>query len=101
MAASIENKIARNQIIKERFMNMALKSSRLSQGVIDQIDTPQSGDPEELIPWSLKQFSRQNLVITTAFGMEGCALVDMYSRFASHLTVAYTIRVSFSLKQEN
>lgn len=70
-------------------MNMALKSSRLSQGVIDQIDTPQSSDPEELIPWSLKQFSRQNLVITTAFGMEGCALVDMYSRFASDLTVAY------------
>jgi len=70
-------------------MNMALKSSPLAQSLIAKTDTPQSSDPMELIPWSLKQFSGQNLVITTAFGMEGCALVDMYSRFASSLTVAY------------
>jgi len=63
-------------------MNMALKSSPLAQSLIAKTDTPQSSDPMELIPWSLKQFSGQNLVITTAFGMEGCALVDMYSRFA-------------------
>ena len=70
-------------------MNMALKSSHLSQSMISTIEIPQSSEPDDLISWSMKQFAKQKVVITTAFGMEGCALVDMYSRLASKVTVAY------------
>jgi len=44
---------------------------------------------EELIAWSLKRFRTANIVITTSFGMEGCALIDMYARHGRQLTVAY------------
>ena len=50
--------------------------------------TPQSA-PIELIEWSLSKFDHEATVVTTAFGMEGCALIDMFSRLTSKLTVAY------------
>ena len=43
----------------------------------------------ELIEWSFSRFDHEATVVTTAFGMEGCALIDMFSRFTSKLTVAY------------
>ncbi|HPF40998.1 MAG TPA: phosphoadenylyl-sulfate reductase [Phycisphaerae bacterium] len=48
-------------------------------------DTPTAA----LIPWIVGRFGRQRLVVTTQFGMEGCALIDMFSRHARHLTVIY------------
>ncbi len=42
-----------------------------------------------LVQWSIEHFADQRMVMTTAFGMEGCALIDMYARFTSSLTVAY------------
>jgi phosphoadenosine phosphosulfate reductase len=53
----------------------------------DQIreDTPTA----TLIPWIVDRFGRQRLVLTTQFGMEGCALIHMFSRHARHLTVVY------------
>ena len=45
--------------------------------------------PMELIEWSFSRFDHTASVITTAFGMEGCALIDMFSRFSSELTIAY------------
>jgi phosphoadenosine phosphosulfate reductase len=43
----------------------------------------------ELIAWSLERFSHLNMVMTTSFGMEGCALIDMYARHGRPLTVVY------------
>jgi len=43
----------------------------------------QTGQPtttKELIAWSLEKFTNQKMVITTQFGMEGCALIDMYTQ---------------------
>ena len=45
--------------------------------------------PQELIQWSLSRLDPAETIITTAFGMEGCALIDIYSQFATSMTVAY------------
>ncbi|MEE9295340.1 MAG: phosphoadenylyl-sulfate reductase [Phycisphaerae bacterium] len=43
----------------------------------------------DVIAWSLEKFSRQRMAITTSFGMEGCALIDMYAAHGKPLTVIY------------
>jgi phosphoadenosine phosphosulfate reductase len=43
----------------------------------------------ELIPWVIERFGHLRSVITTAFGMEGCALIDMFARRGHPLTVIY------------
>ncbi len=48
-------------------------------------DTPS----DRLIPWTLERFGHSNMVITTSFGMEGCALIDMYARHGKPLTIIY------------
>ncbi len=44
---------------------------------------------EVLIPWIMQRFAHQRIVITTQFGMEGCALIDMCARHTTKLKVAY------------
>ena len=70
-------------------MNMPLKPSQFSNNGVMEITTPDTKDPQELLAWSVEEFSGLKVVMTTAFGMEGCALIDMYSRVTSELTVAY------------
>jgi phosphoadenosine phosphosulfate reductase len=45
--------------------------------------------PDELIAWSLEKFADRRFAITTAFGMEGCALIDMYARHRRPIRVIY------------
>ena len=45
--------------------------------------------PAELIEWMLERFAGGRMLTTTAFGMEGCALIDMIAGRVSHFTVAY------------
>jgi len=45
--------------------------------------------PEELVAWSLRKFADRRLAISTSFGMEGCALVDMYARHGRPMAVIY------------
>lgn len=57
--------------------------SLLEKEVEKQTKRPHIDDnspPEVLIPWSLQRFADQRVVMTTSFGMEGCALIDMYSK---------------------
>ena len=49
----------------------------------------ENSSPTELIEWLLSRFADRRMLATTAFGMEGCALIDMISRRARHFTVAY------------
>jgi phosphoadenosine phosphosulfate reductase len=49
----------------------------------------ESSPPEDLVAWSIARFADRRLAITTAFGMEGCALIDMYARHHKPLTVIY------------
>lgn len=56
----------------------------VSAGAMDE------GAPaDRLIPWTLERFGHLNMAITTSFGMEGCALIDMYGRHGKPLTVIY------------
>lgn len=48
-------------------------------------DTP----TERIIDWTLDRFAHFRRVMTTSFGMEGCALIDMYARRNTALTVIY------------
>jgi phosphoadenosine phosphosulfate reductase len=53
----------------------------------DQVDehTP----TEQFIGWTLERFRSRGVVLTTSFGMEGCALIDMYARQGGTPTVVY------------
>jgi len=61
-----------------------------------QVRVPERDQPigedsptDRVIAWTLERFADQNIVITTSFGMEGCALIDMYGRHQVPLTVIY------------
>ncbi len=49
----------------------------------------ETSSTEELIAWSLERFRDATMVMTTSFGMEGCALIDMVARHGRPLTVVY------------
>jgi phosphoadenosine phosphosulfate reductase len=40
----------------------------------------EQASPAELVAWGLKKFTDQPVVLTTSFGMEGCALMDLCSK---------------------
>ncbi len=46
-------------------------------------------ETDAFISWTLERFGHQPLILTTQFGMEGCALIDMYARLEEPLTVVY------------
>lgn len=61
----------------------------------DADESPINADssPSELVEWGLARFSDQPIVLTSSFGMEGCALMDMCSKAISkqglnNLTIA-------------
>jgi phosphoadenosine phosphosulfate reductase len=45
--------------------------------------------PERLVAWMLTRFAGRRIAMTTAFGMEGCALIDMIARHGVSLPVLY------------
>ncbi len=49
----------------------------------------EDSEPEVLVAWSLDRFVDRRMVITTSYGMEGCALIDMYAAHGRPLTVFY------------
>jgi phosphoadenosine phosphosulfate reductase len=44
---------------------------------------------EDVIAWSMERFNERAVVMTTSFGMEGCALIDMYARHGRPMSIAY------------
>ena len=45
--------------------------------------------PEAVIAWALERFDDRKLVLTTAFGLEGCALIDMVARHGREIRVVW------------
>ena len=45
--------------------------------------------PEQVVAWMLDRFAGRELVITTSFGMEGCALIDMVAAHGRPVRVIY------------
>jgi phosphoadenosine phosphosulfate reductase len=59
--------------------------------IVRDID-PEIGEdspPERVVAWMLNRFAGRRLVVTTAFGMEGCALIDMIARHDVPVPVLY------------
>ncbi len=52
-------------------------------------DIHENSSAQEIVAWSLERFSGMNLVMISSFGMEGCALIDMYAACSRPLTVVY------------
>jgi phosphoadenosine phosphosulfate reductase len=45
--------------------------------------------PERIVAWALERFAHQRLIVTTQFGMEGCALIDMCARQNRPVRIIY------------
>jgi phosphoadenosine phosphosulfate reductase len=45
--------------------------------------------PEQVVAWMLERFAGRELVLTTSFGMEGCALIDMVAAQGRPVRVVY------------
>ncbi len=60
-----------------------MDSRGLSEAISEETPTAR------VIAWTLERFANQRMLITTSFGMEGCALIDMYASHNMPLTVAY------------
>jgi phosphoadenosine phosphosulfate reductase len=45
--------------------------------------------PEAIVAWALRRFAGRELVVTTSFGMEGCALIDMVARHGVPVPVVW------------
>jgi phosphoadenosine phosphosulfate reductase len=46
----------------------------------DAVTVGEESPPEAIVAWALRRFAGRELVVTTSFGMEGCALIDMVAR---------------------
>lgn len=44
--------------------------------------------PQDVLRWIQQKYAAPHIVLTTSFGMEGCALIDMVSQLGLPLTVA-------------
>jgi phosphoadenosine phosphosulfate reductase len=59
---------------------------------VETLESPMVGEdapPELVVPWMLDHFADRNLVLTTSFGMEGCALIDLVARHGGTIPVIY------------
>ncbi|HEU5303037.1 MAG TPA: phosphoadenylyl-sulfate reductase [Gemmatimonadales bacterium] len=54
---------------------------------VDRID--ESTPTDRFIAWVVERFRHRRVVITTSFGMEGCALIDMFAAQGAAPTVVY------------
>ena len=59
-------------------------------------ESPVSADsaPVDLVKWGLQRFAGRRIVLSSSFGMEGCALIDMCDKAVKEfnldqITVAY------------
>jgi phosphoadenosine phosphosulfate reductase len=49
----------------------------------------EDASPEAIVAWALQRFAGRELAVTTAFGMEGCALIDMVGAHLVPVRVIY------------
>ncbi len=53
------------------------------------VEVTADSDPRSLVDWLLERFADRRTLMTSAFGMEGCALIDIIAARARRFTVAY------------
>ena len=49
----------------------------------------ENSTPDEIIGWVLRRFAGREVALTTSFGMEGCALIDMVARHGRPVRVIW------------
>src|SRR5688500_9745683 len=59
--------------------------------IVEQTESElgEESPPEGIVAWMLERFADRRMVMTTGFGMEGCALIDMIARHGVALPVLY------------
>ena len=72
-------------------MEMELYRPKATAGEALNVSTQvnENTPTDELIAWTLDRFAHQRVVMTSSFGMEGCALIDMYARHGQPMTIIY------------
>ncbi len=55
--------------------------------IVSRID--ENTPTDQFIAWTIERFRNRRVVITTSFGMEGCALIDMFAAQGAAPTVVY------------
>jgi phosphoadenosine phosphosulfate reductase len=61
----------------------------MSTETVRSIGIAKDAAPEAVVAWMLARFADERLVLTTSFGMEGCALIDMIARHGRPVPVIY------------
>jgi phosphoadenosine phosphosulfate reductase len=56
---------------------------------LESVEIGEDVEPETIVRWTLERFAGRRIVLTTSFGMEGCALVDMVARHGQPIPVVY------------
>lgn len=56
---------------------------------LDAPQLPPDTAPEAVLAWTFERFPKHRVVITTAFGMEGCALIDLLAERDEPLTIHF------------
>lgn len=70
-------------------MNVQVSAECVMGGAATPPPICEDSAPEALVAWALARFAHQRLIVTTQFGMEGCALIDMCARTGRPLQVIY------------
>jgi len=65
------------------------KAFSVSGGLSDGFRFGPGTSTEDFICWSLDRFKGWRMVLTTSFGMEGCALIDMYAHRGVPMEIVY------------
>ncbi|HEY8259315.1 MAG TPA: phosphoadenylyl-sulfate reductase [Gemmatimonadales bacterium] len=61
----------------------------MSPETLETIAIDERSEPQTIVAWMLERFAGRRLVLTTSFGMEGCALIDMIARHGRPIPVIY------------
>jgi len=67
----------------------AIRKVREETLLMALVDVGEESSPEVLVAWVLERFARQRLLLTSSFGLEGCALIDMFAAHGQPLKVVY------------
>ena len=61
----------------------------MSLEILEPAAVGEHAEPQAIVAWMLERFADRRLVMTTSFGMEGCALIDMVARHEQPVSVIY------------
>jgi phosphoadenosine phosphosulfate reductase len=61
----------------------------MSLETLEPVIVGEEAEPQAIVAWMLERFADRRLVLTTSFGMEGCALIDMVARHEQPVSVIY------------